>query len=137
MKKVILLLFSFLLFCTPVLAGDISLQKEFEMNILLESPMPSNVSKQQLLENDIAVYYDGGDSFYGVLLYLEEEYKPKNDLNYKYIRQALLSYKNVIITRKAYQLKPVIINDADYKFIDEEVRKTLAGYNYLANAVYY
>lgn len=139
MKKICLILCLFFMLIFSAFADNIDHQAEWEGETILEmmdsAPDFFKISRQKLLEDDLKGYYSGYETTYGLFLALEEEYRIKNDINYKCFKQIVNAYSTALKTRKVSDLKPVYFNAAEYDKLEERTKNLLAFHNYLAGAI--
>lgn len=137
MKKIIV--FCLMCFSLPVFAGNL-LQQEYETKEAVKVTQDlsfHNMSKRGLLENDFQGYLNGGGSLYGVLKYEQEKLQkittPEKNLDLRYINLALKKYDLMIKNQNPHLVHPdkIIIDDKDYKFLTDNTKSFIAGFNML------
>ena len=143
MKKFIIFVL-FLLISNPVFAGNL-LQQEEEArfaNQMIKNGYVLPSDKVYLIKEDYYVYLHKGDSTYGLILNLIDEYQasniPNKDLNIRYLKLLKAKIDNVVSVQdtsldggKALKssLSKIIIDDNDYKKLDKKIREGVTAVN--------
>lgn len=143
MKKFIITLL-LLSLSLPAFAGNL-LQQEDEARFANQMIKNGDVlpsDKVYLIKEDYYVYLHKGDSTYGLILNLIDEYQasniPNKDLNIRYLKLLKAKIDNVVSVQdtsldggKALKssLSKIIIDDNDYKKLDKKIREGVTVVN--------
>ena len=145
MKRIILTILIIFL-ALPCFAGNL-LQQEYETKFVNQMIKQGDVipsDKVYLIKEDYYVYLHKGDSTYGLILNLIDEYQASNihnkDINIRYLKLLKSKIDNVVAIKdtsldggKALKssLSKIVIEDNDYKKLDKKIREGITSINIL------
>lgn len=143
MKKLFYLICMFFMLCSVAWADNVN-QRNFEKKVIIElvnsNRAFSSLSKQQIFEDELNVFNNGGNCGIRELLKKKKEYETSNEtknINYEYICKMLNNYQAAFYTRKVDLLKPIYVDNTEYDLLSTDIKYFLFMYNLLAGAIIY